>query len=106
MAGIQVINYPVPNGTSATAADERLTVSSSVVTLTLSNLAANTQFIVWDVQGADIMVTFDGSDPSATNGHRLYAGDRDTWHIQTARKARFIRAGATDGIFMASQFNY
>lgn len=104
MAGIQVINYPVPNGTSATAADQRLTVSSSVVTL--SSFASNTQFVVWDVQGADIMVTFDGSDPTSSNGHRLYVGDRDTWHVDTARKARFIRATASDGTLHASQFAY
>lgn len=104
MAAIQVVNYPVPNGTSATAPDERLTVSNSVVTL--AAFAANTQFVVWDVQDNDIMVTFDGSDPTTTNGHRLYAGDRDTWHVNTAQKARFIRATGTDGVIQASQFNY
>lgn len=106
MAAIQVVNYPVPNATSATAADERLTVSSTAVALTAANIASNTQFIVWDVQGADIMVTFDGSTPTSTNGHRLYAGDRDTWHVDTARKAKFIRATATDGTLHASQFYY
>ena len=103
MAAVQVVNYPVPNGT---AADERLAVSNAVVSLTGSNIASNTQFIVWDVQNADIMVTFDGSNPTTTNGHRLYAGDRDTWHVNTAKVAKFIRATGTDGVFHASQFNY
>jgi hypothetical protein len=104
MAAIQVVNYPVPNGTSATAPDERLTVSSTVVTL--AAFAANTQFVVWDVQNADVMVTFDGSDPTTTNGHRLYAGKDGTWHVNTAQKARFIRASGSDAAVQVSQFNY
>lgn len=98
---LQTVNYPIPNGS---VSDQRLTVSSSVVTF--SAFATNTTFIVWDCQTADVMVTFDGSDPSSTNGHRLYAGSRDTWHVDTARRARFIRQGSTDGIIHASEFVY
>lgn len=104
MSRLQTVNYPQPNGTNA---DARLTVSSSAVALSSAmTYASNTEFIVWDVQDNDIMVTFDGSTPTASNGHRLYVGDKDTWHVNTARAAQFIRAGSSDGTFHASQFNY
>jgi hypothetical protein len=94
----------MPNGTNA---DARLTVSSSAVLLTsVLTIAENTTHIVWDVQDNDVMVTFDGSTPTSTNGHKLYVGEKDTWHKETARAAKFIRAGSADGVIHASQFAY
>ena len=95
--------FPYPNIYRGTAvADQRLTVSSAVVTF--SAFADTTNLIVLDVQNADVMVTFDGSDPSATNGHRLYGGTHYTWSRATAAAARFIRQGSTDGVIQASEF--
>ena len=109
MANQQTVNYPTPNATSATAPDGRLTVSSSAVlcsTATGYSANADTKFIIWDVQDNDVMVTFDGSTPTSTNGHRLYVGDKDMWHIDTFRKATVIRAGSADGTMHFSQFTY
>ena len=92
--------YPKPNGTKA---DERLTVSSSVVPFS-TVWDITTQYIVLDVQNADVMVTLDGSTPSATNGHRLYAGSNAVWSRQAATAVKFIRFGSTDGVVHASQF--
>ena len=92
--------YPKPNGTKA---DERLTVSSSVVPFS-TVWDITTQYVLLDVQNADVMVTFDGSTPSTTNGHRMYAGTNAIWSRQAAAAAKFIRFGSTDGIIHASQF--
>lgn len=92
--------YPKPNGTKA---DERLTVSSAVVQFA-TTFDITTQYIPFDVQNADVMITYDGSTPSATNGHRLYAGTNGVWSRQTAQAAKFIRFGSTDGVVHASQF--
>ncbi|MEY4402685.1 MAG: hypothetical protein RIR91_720 [Verrucomicrobiota bacterium] len=92
--------YPKPNGTKA---DERLTVSSAIVQFA-TTWDITTQYIVIDVQDADVMVTFDGSSPSATNGHRLYAGSNVIWSRQAAAAAKFIRQGGTDAAVHASQF--
>jgi hypothetical protein len=95
--------YPYPavyRGSSV--ADQRLTVSSSVVTL--SAFSDTTNMVVLDVQNADVMVTFDGSDPSSTNGHRLYSGSHFTWSRATAAAARFIRQASTDAAVQASEF--
>ena len=104
MAHVQNVNYPVPN---STVADGRLTVSNSSVQLSSAlTFDPNTKFIVWDVQDNDIMVTFDGSTPTSSNGHRLFVGDKDMWHVDTAKAAKFIRAVSADGTFHASQFYY
>lgn len=91
--------YPKP---ATGVSDERLTVSNVVVTLTASGWdVPNTKQVIWDVQTNDIMVTFDGSNPSSTNGHRLYAGESGTWSLQLAKAARFIRQSA-DAVFQAT----
>jgi hypothetical protein len=88
---------------SAAIADQRLTVSSAVVQFATA-FNEITDLVVLDVQSADVMVTFDGSDPSSTNGHRLYNGRDYTWSRATAAAARFIRADATDAAIQASEF--
>jgi hypothetical protein len=83
-------------------ADQRLTVSSSVVQL--STFSDTTNMIVLDVQDADVMCTFDGSTPSASNGHRLYSGSHYTWSTAAAQQAKFIRQASTDAAIQASEF--
>lgn len=91
--------YPKP---STGVLDERLAVSSVVVTLAASGWdVKNTKQVLWDVQTGDIFATFDGSDPSASNGHRLYVGQSGTWSLQLAKAARFIRA-TVDAVIQAS----
>jgi hypothetical protein len=94
--------YPTPSG----EADERLAVSSTAVSLTGAWTANKTKYVLIDIQGADVMVTFDGSDPTASNGH-LYKklADPFFWHRDTARLAKFIRSASTDASVHATPFN-
>ncbi len=96
--------YPKP---SSGGTDERLTVSSSAVPFSsvATWQALPAKMIVLDVQSNDVMVTFDGSTPTSTNGHRLYAGQNYTWSMETAAKASFIRVSA-DATIHASPFTY
>lgn len=92
---------PTPSQT-----DERLAVSSTAVPFGTNWKTVNTnRFVVLDVQTNDVMCTFDGSTPTATNGHRLYAGQSYTWHVDAAAAAQFIRASA-DAVIHASGFTY
>lgn len=91
-----------PNKCNGT--DQRLTVDSTAGGVQLSAFAADSDYIVWDVQDADIMVTFDGSAPTTTNGHRLYAGQAGTWSVPTATAMKAIRQGATSGVLHATPF--
>jgi len=111
MPNSNVVNlYPVPNGTIG---DRVLTVADAAVTLlTTASLAGNTtgsfdeltRYIVLDVQDADVRVTYDGTAPTASVGHILFAGRSYTWAVETANKAKFIRVGAVSGKVHASEF--
>lgn len=97
--------YPQPSGGLV---DERLTVSSTAVpfsSIATWRASSNCKFVVLDVQTNDVMVTFDGSTPTSTNGHRLYAGESYTWNFETAADAQFIRVSA-DAVVHASPFTY
>jgi hypothetical protein len=85
-------------------ADQRLTVDSTVGGVQLAAFGDTTNMIVLDVQDADVMCTFDGSAPTTTNGHRLYAGSHYTWSTAAAQQAKFIRQAAANAAIQASEF--
>lgn len=89
---------------SPAGTDQRLTVSNSAVALSAFPDAATHVFV--DFQDATVMVTFDGSTPTSTNGHRYAAGSSATWSKPTATAARFIRQGASDGVVHATPLMY
>jgi hypothetical protein len=85
-------------------ADQRLTVDGTTGGVQFSTFGDTTTMIVLDVQDADIMCTFDGSAPTSTNGHRLYAGSHYTWSTAAAQQAKLIRQGVTSAAVQASEF--
>ena len=85
MPNANVVNlYPVP---TSGVNDQTLTVSNSAVQF---GTAFNelTRYIVLDVQVADVRVTYDGSAPTTSNGHILFAGRSYTWAKETAEAAK------------------
>ena len=111
MANSFVTNlYPIPSGT---ANDHRLTVDATVGGVQFSQSSKDdntdafdslTKYIAFDVQDADVFMTFDGSAPTTSNGHKLFAGRSYTFSKEAAIKAKFIRAGGTSAKIHASQF--
>jgi len=91
--------YPAP---TPGVADQTLTVANSVVQFSAFN--SLTKFVVLDVQVADVRVTYDGSTPSSTNGHILFAGRSYTWSKAAAAAAKFIEDTTTDATIHASEF--
>ena len=90
----------IPNGTEA---DERLTVADTAIALTAS-FDPDTTHILLDIQTAAVMVTFDGSNPTTSNGHYLEVGTREVWPVTMAEAAKFIRATSTSAAVHVSQF--
>jgi hypothetical protein len=93
--------YPVP---SEGGTDERLTVSTVPIEFASTWYDEDTKFVYVDVQGADIMVTFDRSVPSASNGHKLESGWKGFWSARQADSAIMIRADHQDAAVQASPF--
>jgi hypothetical protein len=84
--------------------DQRLTVDSTAGGVQLSAFDASADYVVWDVQTADVMVTFDGSAPTTTNGHQLRVGQCGTWSVATATAMKAIRLTGTSGVIHATTF--
>jgi hypothetical protein len=82
--------------------DQRLTVDSTAGGVQLSAFDDGADYVAWDVQDADIMVTFDGSAPTTSNGHRLRVGQCGTWSIPWATAMKAIRQGGTSGVIHAT----
>lgn len=98
--------YPRP---ASGLSDERLTVSTAVVQFSsIATWGENglCRMVLFDIQTEDVMVTLDGSTPSATNGHQLYAGQNYTWSYDTIKAARFIRQGSADAVIHASPLTF
>ena len=111
MANSFVTNlYPIPSGTGN---DHRLTVDATAGGVQFSQSSKDdntdafdslTKYIAFDVQDADVFMTFDGSAPTTSNGHKLFAGRSYTFSKEAAVKAKFIRSGSTSATIHASQF--
>ena len=103
MANSYVTNlYPKP---TSGVTDQTLTVDATAGGVQFGTAFNSlTRYIVLDVQGADVRVTYDDSAPTTTNGHILFAGRSYTWSKQAAAAAKFIRDGGTDATIHASEF--
>ena len=92
--------YPKPT-TGVT--DQSLAVADSAVQFGTA-FNSLTKYVVLDIQTADVRVTYDGSDPTTSNGHILFAGRSYTWSKEAAAAAKFIRNGGTSASIHASEF--
>jgi hypothetical protein len=63
----------------------------------------NTSLILVEVLAHNHLVTFDGTAPTATNGHTLYTGQPVHWNKDTAIAATFLALTGA-GTVMGSQF--
>ena len=85
------------------ATDQRLAVQTSVVSF--SDFHADTDYVVLDIQDANVMVTFDGSNPSSSNGHMLVKEQGLIAMSVVAGKAmKLIREDATDAAVHLTEF--
>ena len=92
--------YPKP---TPGVTDQTLTVDNTTGGVQFSAFNALTKFVVLDVQVADVRVTYDGSAPTTTNGHILFAGRSYTWSKAAAEAAKFIEDPTTDATIHASE---
>ena len=86
------------------ATSQRLTPDTTTEA-TFGAFEIRTKAISFDVQTNDAFMTIDGSVPSSTNGHKIYAGRAYTLSKEAAIKARFIAAAGTSVIFASELTN-
>jgi hypothetical protein len=97
-----VVNlYPKPNGT---AASQNLTVADTAVQFDSTNFDYKTNAFFVTVNTAGVIVTFDGSTPTASNGHVLPADWYAFWSKDAVLSAKLLRSTGTSAVVTISQF--
>lgn len=81
----------IPNGVQA---DQALAVDDTVGGVQFAAFHADTTHVIIDVQTNDVMVTFDGSAPTSTNGHMIPAEANMVWPKALASAAKWIQVSA------------
>lgn len=99
-----VISEMVPPHTT-NEAGYRLTVSSSAVSLSAGNIGTSGKYVLLQVQGAPVYVTYDDTTPSATNGLYIDTYEKTVVQRALALRMKFLRATGSDGYVMAQPFN-
>ena len=102
--GIYPRLHIVPGGVVATGF--MLAVTTSTATSFLAaNFSTSAELITFDVQGANVLCTFDGASPSqGTAGHILGLGNNYTFQLSTVLAAKFVSIGTTASLY-ASQWS-
>ena len=93
--------YPRPNGT---VSGENLSCATSGTGVSFAAFDSDTKYVMIDVQDNNVIVTFDGSAPTASNGHLLVKEKGlITLSAQAAKAAKFLRVSAASMVH-GSQF--
>ena len=93
--------YPRPN---STVAGENLSCATSGSGVSFAAFDSDTKYVMIDVQDNNVIVTFDGSTPTASNGHLLLKEKGlITLSALSAKSAKFLGSGGT-AIVHSSQF--
>lgn len=96
--------FPKPAWASNAAVQGQQLTATSTAAVQFSGLNDITTVVVLDIQVANVYCTFDGSTPSSSRGHILYATQSYTWSKAAAEQAKFKAMTTTDSIIFASEF--
>jgi hypothetical protein len=84
---------------------ELLPITSSSVTAAISGVTAaptittDAEYVRYSVLGGDVMVTTDGSTPSASNGLLIFAGSQATLRRATYAASKFYPVTGTPTLY-------
>ena len=79
--------YPRPSGGVA----QKLTVDSTVGGVQITPFTATkNDLVMFDIQGTDVFATVDGTAPTTSNGHKLYATNMYIWSVGMMNAGKFI----------------
>lgn len=106
MSNARVLNSPLSIFNNGTVADRAVVAGSAAANLIVAAIDASTTHVFWTLTDANVRVTFDGSTPTATNGHQLAAGSSGVWCKKMAEQAKVIREGTSDANFHISEVVY
>lgn len=99
-----VVNlYPVPNDGQP---GQTIDVTNAAVQSFTQALDYKTTCCYVTITGGDTYVTFDGTTPSSTNGHKILVPYDRIWSKEATRVAKFLATGGNTAHVVMSQFTY
>jgi len=102
MSNAKITNlFPVP--TTGVTTGELLSVGAVTPVQFATTYNVNTRYVIFDVRDQSVYVTVHGETPSASAGSIIAAGQSVQWHVEVAKKAKFLATTGTAKIY-ASQF--
>lgn len=81
---------------------EEVTVGASAIGLTANKLTNDIVEVLLVVSGGPLRTRMDGTDPTAALGIPMFDGQQFWLPYKAAKKAKFIREGATNGTIHAT----
>jgi hypothetical protein len=106
MANSRIVNTPSQAIPQPSAVHTQRTISSTAVNVLNHTLQTGTQHAIVQFNGADVRVTFDGSDPTSTKGFLFVNGSTAYWTKQMLSAAKGIRTGSTDVVAEIQELNF
>lgn len=97
-------------GTTPVASQSKTVSTAAVAATGFTDATAGgggVNMVTFDVQDNHVRVRWDGTDPTSTVGHILYAGTNYTWPVALYNAAKFIRisTASADATIFASPLN-
>jgi hypothetical protein len=105
MSNAKVVNGPMQVIAQSGTTHRNLTIASVAAPFIGTALNANTSHVYWTLAGADMRMTIDGTNPTASDGHIIKDGNSGIWSKTWAESARVIAVSGS-GIFTISELNY
>jgi hypothetical protein len=91
--GMHVTNLETELQPTSGATMQKLSMDNTVKEL--AALDTNTTHVFYTVEAGTVRVTFDGTTPSASNGHLLAQNASGFWTKETAEAAKFWQTATT-----------
>jgi hypothetical protein len=106
MANARIVNTPSQAIAQSGTTHTQKTVSSTAVAMMASALNANTSHVLFQVTGANVRATFDGTDPTTSLGFIYVDGTTGYLTKSMATACKMIRDDSTDAVIEIQQLNY
>jgi hypothetical protein len=88
----------------STEIDATLAVSNAAVSFAAGDFADSCKYVRMQVQGDTVRVTYDGSNPTTSNGEIVQANQMAVFNRDVALGMKFIRV-TNDAVVWAQPFN-
>lgn len=105
MSNARVVNGPMQVLPVSNVSARTVSVSGTAVSLIVAALNTNTNAIYFTLEGADVRLMIDGSNPTVSVGHLFTNGTTGIWSRRWAETVKVIAVSGT-AVFTITELNH